>query len=70
MEKYFFRIQFGIGYSTDGTFYSWGRNLSSQLGKGKPTTYETFSEPDITLGEITQISSGEQQAGIINKMVN
>ena len=60
-------FKFGIGYSTDGTFYSWGRNLSSQLGKGKPTTYETFSEPDITLGEITQISSGEQQAGIINK---
>ncbi|MDC3368682.1 gliding motility-associated C-terminal domain-containing protein [Flavobacteriaceae bacterium] len=60
-------FKFGIGYSTDGTFYSWGRNLSSQLGNGKPTTYETFSEPDITLGEITQISSGEQQAGIINK---
>ncbi|MDC0001052.1 gliding motility-associated C-terminal domain-containing protein [Flavobacteriaceae bacterium] len=59
--------KFGLGYSTDGTFYSWGRNLSSQLGKGKPTTYETFSKPKIYLGEITQISAGEQQAGIINK---
>jgi len=60
-------FKFGIGYSTDGTFYSWGRNLSSQLGKGKPTTYETFSKPNIYLGEITQISAGDQQAGIINK---
>ncbi|MDB4062446.1 gliding motility-associated C-terminal domain-containing protein [Flavobacteriaceae bacterium] len=60
-------FKFGIGYSTDGTFYSWGRNLSSQLGKGKPTTYETFSKPNIYLGEITQISAGDQQVGIINK---
>ena len=59
--------KFGIGYSTDGTFYSWGRNLSSQLGKGKPTTYESFSKPNIYLGEINQISAGDQQAGIINK---
>jgi len=59
--------KFGIGYSTDGTFYSWGRNLSSQLGKGKPTTYETFSKPNIYLGEIVQITAGDQQAGIINK---
>lgn len=59
--------KFGIGYSTDGTFYSWGRNLSSQLGKGKPTTYESFSKPNIYLGEIKQISAGDQQAGIINK---
>jgi len=42
-------FKFGIGYATDGTFYSWGRNLSSQLGKGKPTTYETFSQPKIYL---------------------
>jgi len=59
--------KFGVGYSTDGTFYSWGRNLSSQLGKGKPTTYEKFSMPSITLGEITELSAGEQQVGIINK---
>jgi len=60
-------FKFGIGYSTDGTFYSWGRNLSSQLGNGKPTTYETFSVPNIALGQITQISAGEQQIGIINE---
>ena len=59
--------KFGLGYATDGTFYSWGRNLSSQLGKGKPTTYETFSEPKIYLGKIEQITAGEQQAGIINQ---
>ena len=60
-------FKFGIGYDTEGTFYSWGRNLSSQLGNGKPTTYETFSTPKIYLGEITQISAGDQQVGIINK---
>ncbi len=60
-------FKFGVGYATDGTFYSWGRNLSSQLGKGKPTTYEKFSKPKISLGEITQLSAGEQQVGIINK---
>lgn len=60
-------FKFGIGYSTDGTFYSWGRNLSSQLGKGKPTTFEKFSKPNISLGKIVSISAGEQQAGIINK---
>jgi gliding motility-associated-like protein len=59
--------KFGLGYATDGTFYSWGRNLSSQLGKGKPTTYETFSQPKIYLGKITQMTAGEQQAGIINQ---
>ena len=59
-------FNFGIGYSTEGELFSWGRNLSSQLGKGKPTTFEKFSRPKIYMGEMTNISSGEQQAGIIN----
>lgn len=59
--------KFGVGYSTDGTYYSWGRNLSSQLGNGKPTTYESFLEPSITLGEIIELDAGEQQVGVINK---
>jgi len=57
---------FGIGHSPTGELYSWGRNLSSQLGKGKPTTFEKFSRPKISMGRITSISSGDQQAGIIN----
>lgn len=60
-------FKFGVGYSTDGTYYSWGRNLSSQLGNGKPTTYESFLEPSITLGEIIELDAGEQQVGVINK---
>ena len=60
-------FKFGVGYSADGTYYSWGRNLSSQLGNGKPTTYESFLEPSITLGEIIELDAGEQQVGVINK---
>jgi alpha-tubulin suppressor-like RCC1 family protein len=60
-------FKFGVGYSRDGTYYSWGRNLSSQLGNGKPTTYESFLEPSITLGEIIELDAGEQQVGVINK---
>ena len=60
-------FKFGVGYSIDGTYYSWGRNLSSQLGNGKPTTYESFLEPSITLGEIIELDAGEQQVGVINK---
>ena len=58
--------KFGIGYSVDGEMYSWGRNLSSQLGKGKPTTFEAFSRPNIYMGKIINVTGGDQQAGIIN----
>ena len=57
---------FGIGHSPDGELFSWGRNLSSQLGKGKPTTFEAFSRPNIYMGKITGITAGDQQAGLIN----
>ena len=57
---------FGMGHSPDGELFSWGRNLSSQLGKGKPTTFEAFSRPNIYMGKITGITAGDQQAGLIN----
>ena len=59
-------FNFGVGHSDTGKLYSWGRNLSSQLGKGKPTTFEKFSSPNIIMGKITDLTAGEQQAGIIN----
>lgn len=58
--------KFGMGSTTNGEFYSWGRNLSSQLGKGKPSTFVKFTSPKIYMGEIKQITTGDQQAGIIN----
>ena len=58
--------KFGMGYSTEGEFFSWGRNLSSQLGLGRPSTFVKFTSPKIYMGEITNLSTGDQQAGIIN----
>ena len=58
--------KFGMGSTTSGEFYSWGRNLSSQLGLGKPSTFVKFTSPKIYMGEIKQITTGDQQAGIIN----
>ena len=55
-----------MGYSTEGEFFSWGRNLSSQLGLGRPSTFVKFTSPKIYMGEITNLSTGDQQAGIIN----
>jgi len=60
-------FNFGVGHSDNGKLYSWGRNLSSQLGKGKPTTFEKFSRPNIYMGKIANLTAGDQQAGIINK---
>jgi gliding motility-associated-like protein len=58
--------KFGMGYSTEGEFFSWGRNLSSQLGLGKTSTFVKFTSPKIYMGEMTNLSTGDQQAGIIN----
>jgi len=57
---------FGLGVDVDNKIYSWGRNLSSQLGLGKPTTFVNFTSPNLLLGDIEYITAGDQQAGIIN----
>ena len=70
-------LNFGVAVTTTGDFWSWGRNLSSQLGNGQN---ETFSQkafektkwkkpeikPDIYLGEIVSVSAGDQQTAIVN----
>ena len=57
---------FGLGVDVDNKIYSCGRNLSSQLGLGKPTTFVNFTSPNLLLGDIEYITAGDQQAGIIN----
>ena len=70
-------LNFGVAITTDGEFWSWGRNLSSQLGNGQNETYSQKAfdktrwqkpeiKPEIYLGEIISISAGDQQTGIIN----
>ena len=58
---------FGLGTDDEDKIYSWGINLSSQLGIGKPTTFVDFTSPKLYLGDIKMISAGDQQAGIINE---
>ncbi|MGY8793065.1 MAG: RCC1 domain-containing protein, partial [Gammaproteobacteria bacterium] len=58
---------FGLGTDDEDKIYSWGINLSSQLGIGKPTTFVDFTSPKLYLGDIKMISAGDQQTGIINE---
>lgn len=58
---------FGIGTDINNDIYSWGVNLSSQLGIGKPSTFVNFTSPKLYLGDINIISAGDQQVGIINE---
>ena len=58
---------FGIGTDQNNNIYSWGTNLSSQLGIGKPSTFVNFTSPKLYLGEIKVISAGDQQVGVINE---
>ena len=58
---------FGLGTDKENKIYSWGINLSSQLGVGKPTTFVDFTSPKLYLGDIKMISAGDQQTGIINE---
>ena len=59
--------KFGLGMNTDGELYSWGTNLSGQLGLGKITTFQGFSKPKVYLGKLDLITAGDQQSGMINK---
>ncbi|MEK9774163.1 MAG: gliding motility-associated C-terminal domain-containing protein, partial [Candidatus Woesearchaeota archaeon] len=58
---------FGLGTDIENKIYAWGKNLSSQLGIGKPTTFVNFTSPKLFLGDIELISSGDQQTAIINE---
>ena len=70
-------LNFGVAITTSGDFWSWGRNLSSQLGNGQNETYSQKSfgktkwqkpeiKPEILLGDIVSISAGDQQTAIVN----
>ena len=70
-------LNFGVAVTTNGDFWSWGRNLSSQLGNGQNETFSQKSfgktkwqkpeiKPEIYLGEIVSVSAGDQQTAIVN----
>jgi alpha-tubulin suppressor-like RCC1 family protein len=59
-------LNFGVAVTTSGDFWSWGRNLSSQLGNGQNETFsqKAFEQtkwdkpeikPEIYLGEIVSV---------------
>ncbi|MGC6402126.1 MAG: gliding motility-associated C-terminal domain-containing protein [Flavobacteriaceae bacterium] len=58
--------KFGLAVTDQGEILSWGTNLSSQLAKGTISTYEVPSYPNTSINYVNQISSGDQQAGMIN----
>tara|TARA_B100001173_G_scaffold218729_1_gene189177 strand:- start:1699 stop:14373 length:12675 start_codon:yes stop_codon:yes gene_type:complete len=70
-------LNFGVAITTSGDFWSWGRNLSSQLGNGQNETFSQKSndktkwqkpeiKPEIYLGELVSVSAGDQQTAIVN----
>ena len=57
---------FGTLISSRGELLTWGRNLSGQLGNGKNETFRKLTKPNIDFGEITNVSAGDQQTGMIS----